>query len=141
MFRFPINGCNFSMICKTSLVMRKCSTKLWFLYWIMKKLEYPVVLQALTQSSTSFVINKSTLQKTWNWCKTTLSFTCSTNNLVPCAMKFVVRSVINFMVSFSTLKHTKHNSCNHKKMWRKIINNNNLGGVAIAGYNWTKENK
>jgi hypothetical protein len=26
-------------------------------------------------------------------------------------------------------------------MWRKIINNNNLGGVTIVSYNWIKENK
>jgi len=38
--------------------------------------------------------------------------------LVPCAMKSVVRSVINLMVWSWTLECTKRNFCNCKTMWR-----------------------
>jgi hypothetical protein len=73
----------------------------------MKKMAYQVVLQALTQLPTSFVINKSKSQDNQKWCKIALSFTRSTNNLAPCAMKSDVRNVINLMVSSSTLDFTK----------------------------------
>jgi len=105
----------------------------------MKKLEYQVVFQALTQLPTSFVINKSTLQENQKWCKIVLSLAHSTNNLIPCAMKSIIKNVINLMVSSSTSKFTKKNSYNYKAMWRKIISKS--GGIAIASYNQTKENK
>jgi len=41
------------------------------------------------------------------------------------------------MVSSSTSKFTKKNSYNCKAMWRETISN--YGGIAIAGYNWTKK--
>jgi hypothetical protein len=54
-------------------------------------------------------------------------------------MKSIIKNVINLMVSSSTSKFTKKNSYNYKAMWRKTISNS--GGIAIASYNQTKENK
>jgi hypothetical protein len=70
-----------------------------------------------------------------------LSFARSTNNLTPCAMKSIVRNVINLMVSSSTLDFTNKNSYNCKTMWRKKINNNNFGDIVIGSWNKTKQNK
>jgi len=138
-FCFPIKGYNFFVICKTTfLVTWKCSTHHWLSYWFMRKLEYQVVFWTLTQLLTSFVINRSKSQKNQKWCKITLSLTWLTYKLTPCVMKFVVRSVINLMVSSSTSGFTKKNPSNYKSVWRKTINNN-FSGVTIGSWNSTNK--
>ncbi len=85
----------------------------------MRKLEYQVLLQDLTQFLTSFVIDKSKLQENQKWCKIALSFTWLTNNLAPCDKKFVVKNVINLMVSSSTSNFTIFVSSNYKIVWKE----------------------
>jgi hypothetical protein len=62
-----------------------------------------------------------------------------TNNLAPFAMKFVVRNVINLMVSSSTSDFKKQISYNYKIVWRKRISNNLVASSLEAAIEQTKQ--